>query len=96
MHNVTHPGFRTVIQKRLGLRPYALANPMEFFAVATEAFFENPLAMYHNHRTIYKLFTQMYNLELAHWYNRPVVALAHLPLSAESKMSTSHKISNDE
>lgn len=76
MHNVNHPGFRSVIQKRLGLRPYAMANPMEFFAVATEAFFENPLAMYHNHRTIYKLFTQMYNLELAHWYNRPVQPLA--------------------
>jgi len=92
IHNVNHPGFRTVIQKRLGLRPYALANPMEFFAVATEAFFENPLAMYHNHRTIYKLFTQMYNVELAHWYNRPVVALAHSPISADSKISTSRKI----
>lgn len=76
MHNVNHPGFRSVIQRRLGLRPYAMANPMEFFAVATEAFFENPLAMYHNHRTIYKLFTQMYNLELAHWYNRPPQPLA--------------------
>ncbi len=77
MANLENPLFRLSMQKRVGLRKYALTNPMEFFAVATEAFFENPVALYASNPVLYDLFAQMYNLDLMRIYNRPVQALAH-------------------
>jgi len=72
MHHVNNPALRLALQKRAQLRHYALKNSMEFFAVATEAFFENPQDLYVNHRVIYKLFTEMYNLNLIKVYSQPI------------------------
>lgn len=77
MKNVSHPGFRKRIQQRARLRRYALTNPMEFFAVATEVFFETPHQLKRNHDTIYKLFVEMYNQDLAELFSRAVQPLTH-------------------
>lgn len=83
MKNVSHPGFRKRIQQRAQFRSYALTNPMEFFAVATEVFFENPYQLMRNHATIYKLFVKMYNQDLAELFHRKVQPLTHsMPQSA--------------
>jgi Mlc titration factor MtfA (ptsG expression regulator) len=76
MGNLKSPLFRSAIQRRLKLRRYALTNPMEFFAVATEAFFENPIVMYQNNHIMYQLFEEMYNQNLIDLYQRPVQPLA--------------------
>ena len=76
MMNVNNKMFRVAMWQRLGLRRYALTNPMEFFAVATEAFFENPVDMYRANPVVYKLFAKMFNLDLIRLYSRPVQPLA--------------------
>ncbi len=42
------------------LRPYGATNPPEFFAVATETFFEQPLALRRGHPALYKQLTAFY------------------------------------
>ena len=78
MRSVSHPGFRKRIQQRAGLRKYALTNPMEFFAVATEVFFESPDQLRYNHPTIYKLFVEMFNQDLANHFANGIQPLTHL------------------
>ena len=78
MANISNPFFRKRIQERAGLRNYALTNPMEFFAVATEYFFENPEMLAQNHSTIYTLFAQMYNQDLRKMYRREISPLTNL------------------
>lgn len=75
MESVSNPRFRLMISERAGLRPYATENPMEFFAVATEVFFEKPEELRYNHPTIYQLFSEMYNLDLASIYARPATQI---------------------
>ncbi len=77
MKSVSNPSFRKRIVSRARLRTYAMTNPMEFFAVATEYFFESPEELKRNHHTIYKLFVEMYNQDLAALYSKPVQSITH-------------------
>lgn len=78
MRSAANPQFRESIQQQAGFRKYALTNNMEFFAVATESFFENPEMLYKNQAKIYALFAQMYNQELVSLYRRPITPLTNL------------------
>jgi len=78
MRSAAKPAFRAQMQEHAGLRKYAQTNNMEFFAVATESFFENPEQLYKNEPKIYTLFAQMYNQELISLYRRAVTPLTNL------------------
>ena len=47
------------------LRDYATTNEAEFFAVATEVFFEKPRAMAREAPALYGLLREFYRLDLA-------------------------------
>ena len=49
------------------LDTYGATNPAEFFAVATETFFERPREMHHHHRQLYDELTSFYQLDPANW-----------------------------
>lgn len=46
---------------------YGATNPAEFFAVTSESFFCNPLALKKAHVKLYKLFEEFYKLDPASW-----------------------------
>ena len=46
---------------------YGATNPAEFFAVATEAFFEKPRAMKWRHPELYEVLKSYYKLDPAQW-----------------------------
>lgn len=46
---------------------YGATNPAEFFAVTTESFFCNPLALRKAHNRLYELFVEFYQLDPASW-----------------------------
>ncbi len=54
-------GFRSVIDS------YGATNPAEFFAVITEAFFENPKTLKTKHPELYQELSNYYNLNPAEW-----------------------------
>ena len=56
-----------VVEGRGGtaLRSYAGVNPAEFFAVATEAFFEDPLALRRQQPDLYEVFSGYYRQDPA-------------------------------
>jgi Mlc titration factor MtfA (ptsG expression regulator) len=45
------------------LRRYAATNPAEFFAVATEVFFERPVALAERHPELFETLVALYNLD---------------------------------
>lgn len=47
------------------LREYAGTNEAEFFAVASEVFFERPRQLAHEHPELYRVLAEVYNLDLA-------------------------------
>ncbi|HYT87121.1 MAG TPA: zinc-dependent peptidase, partial [Gemmataceae bacterium] len=47
------------------LNPYGATNPGEFFAVATETFFTQPLQMRRRHRALYDLLRDYYQQDPA-------------------------------
>ena len=49
------------------LDPYGATNPAEFFAVATEAFFEKPCQLLKHHPRLYEEFKNYYKLDPAQW-----------------------------
>ncbi|QJR14933.1 zinc-dependent peptidase [Usitatibacter palustris] len=49
------------------LNHYGATNPAEFFAVATEVFFEQPQAMAHMHPALYAEFANLYRVDPAQW-----------------------------
>jgi len=49
------------------LDPYAATNPAEFFAVASEVFFERPQALASNHPALYAELRGLYRLDPLHW-----------------------------
>lgn len=51
------------------LRSYAGFNESEFFAVATEFFFEKPGTMYKKNPDLYNLLKEFYNLDIKDLYN---------------------------
>ncbi|MCH8976809.1 MAG: zinc-dependent peptidase, partial [Proteobacteria bacterium] len=48
---------------------YGAVSPSEFFAVATESFFEKPLLMKNKLPDLYQQFRRFYNLDPAAWRN---------------------------
>ncbi len=49
------------------LNPYGATNPAEFFAVATETFFEQPRSLQRHHPTLYDQLRQYYQLDPLTW-----------------------------
>ena len=49
------------------LDPYGLSSPPEFFAVAVEAFFQDPVAVATGHRELYAFLTSYFNQDPARW-----------------------------
>lgn len=50
------------------LDPYGATNPAEFFAVATEVFFEQAQLLQQAHPDLYKAFCRYYHLDPLHWH----------------------------
>ncbi len=53
--------------KRTVLDPYGATNPAEFFAVATETFFEKPVQLQRKHPAVYEELRTFYGLDPMHW-----------------------------
>lgn len=53
--------------RRTTLDPYGAANPAEFFAVATEHFFEQPWRLRRNHAALYAQLRSFYRQDPASW-----------------------------
>lgn len=53
--------------KRELIDSYGATNPAEFFAVATETFFERPRLMHRKHRELYEELKQYYGLDPVKW-----------------------------
>lgn len=51
------------------LDSYGATNPAEFFAVATETFFEKPNQLYQKHQNLYELLQRYYRLDPRQWQN---------------------------
>jgi Mlc titration factor MtfA (ptsG expression regulator) len=49
------------------LDPYGATDPAEFFAVATECFFDAPVDMAHTYPELYELFRDYFRQDPAHW-----------------------------
>lgn len=54
---------RTAKGQKTVLNPYGATNPAEFFAVATETFFEKPHELMVHHRALYDLLQRYYQLD---------------------------------
>ena len=59
-------GVKTVIDE------YGATDPAEFFAVATETFFEKPFQMKRKHPELYKELKHYYKLDPVEWMKEPV------------------------
>ena len=46
---------------------YGATNPAEFFAVASEVFFEKSKSLYHEHPKLYRQLKQYYQVDPVHW-----------------------------
>ena len=53
--------------RRSILNKYGATNPAEFFAVATETFFEKPKQMKKKHQELYEELRNYYKLDPAEW-----------------------------
>jgi len=49
------------------MNKYGATDPAEFFAVATETFFEKPAQMVRKHAALYQQLQQYYQLEPLEW-----------------------------
>ena len=50
------------------LDEYAATSPSEFFAVATETFFEKPVELKEEHPLLYEELRKFYNVDPSSWY----------------------------
>jgi Mlc titration factor MtfA (ptsG expression regulator) len=64
--HVMHEETRRIEQHASILRDYAATNQAEFFAVATEMFFEQPTLMRDKHPALYALLSETYGQDPAH------------------------------
>ena len=62
--------YEAVVEGRAGevLDDYAGVNPAEFFAVVTEAFFDDPLGLRDEHPDLYDCFSDFYGQDPAGWF----------------------------
>jgi len=58
---------RSAENKRTVLDSYGATNPAEFFAVATETFYEKPTQLKNKHPKLYALFVKYYGLDPLDW-----------------------------
>lgn len=61
----TYFGYRDVLD------PYGATSPAEFFAVATETFFEQPHALAERHLELYQEFQKYYRVDPREWLQAP-------------------------
>jgi MtfA peptidase len=54
-------------QQETVMDPYGATNPAEFFAVATETFFEKPAALEQSHPALYAELSKYYAVNPQHW-----------------------------
>ena len=59
------------------LDPYGATNPAEFFAVATESFFEQPHALATRHPALYAEFEAYYRVDPRAWFAPPAAEPEH-------------------
>jgi MtfA peptidase len=55
--------------KKTVLNSYGATNPAEFFAVATETFFEKPNQLNQKHQDLYELLQRYYRIDPRQWQN---------------------------
>lgn len=66
---------RMIWQKiRSLLDPYGATEPAEFFAVATETFFEKPRQLHKKHPELYAEMMEFYGMDPKEWFARPAGA----------------------
>ncbi|MDJ0677829.1 MAG: zinc-dependent peptidase [Calothrix sp. MO_167.B42] len=53
--------------KKTVINSYGATNPAEFFAVATETFFEKPQQLFKKHQNLYELLQRYYQVEPMKW-----------------------------
>ncbi|WP_219116311.1 zinc-dependent peptidase [Janthinobacterium sp. UMAB-56] len=61
-----------MVQQQSVMDHYGATNPAEFFAVATETFFEKPYQMAEHHEELYAQFLQYYKVDPRDWMAPPV------------------------
>jgi Mlc titration factor MtfA (ptsG expression regulator) len=59
------------------LDPYGATNPAEFFAVATESFFEQPYELAARHPQLYAEFQAYYRVDPRDWFPAPAPEPEH-------------------
>ncbi len=62
---LVHHKIADIVADRSDIRDYATTNPMEFFAVAGEYFFERPDLLKENHPKLYALLVKVFNQDTA-------------------------------
>ena len=63
--DLVHEKMREIAQGRSDIRPYALKNEQEFFAVVSEYFFENPQKLRAEHPRLYAMLEKIFNQDMA-------------------------------
>jgi MtfA peptidase len=67
-------------KQRTVLDSYGATNPAEFFAIATETFFEKPQSLHRQHPALYSLLQDYYQLDPRQWFHPP----QHFPAQPSS------------
>jgi Mlc titration factor MtfA (ptsG expression regulator) len=62
---------RAMYRMETVMDPYGATNPAEFFAVATETFFEKPYQMAEHHAELYAEFLKYYRVDPRQWMSPP-------------------------
>lgn len=73
---VMEPAYQRLIRDCRSGRPglvncYGTTNRGEFFAVLTEAFFDQPQVLQHRHPAVYSVLREFYRVDPAKWERRP-------------------------
>lgn len=71
--------------KRSLLDHYGATNPAEFFAVATETFFEKPAQMAKHHAELFEVLKGYYRVDPREWHAQVVSAQAGVRVKGQSK-----------
>ena len=74
--------FQAVHRMQSVMDHYGATNPAEFFAVATETFFEKPHQMAESHAELYAEFQKYYRVDPRDWQDAPPPAAAGTAASA--------------
>jgi Mlc titration factor MtfA (ptsG expression regulator) len=72
---------RAMYRMETVMDPYGATNPAEFFAVATETFFEKPYQMAEHHAELYAEFLDYYRVDPRQWMSPPPPPPPQAPVS---------------